>query len=222
MDMARDLARALDPAMLMEQAGLPPDPWQREFLRSEAKRQLLLCSRQSGKSTVTATLALHTALYQAPCLILLLSRALRQSQERMILVEELTKARFTPVSPRCMVKGKLVPRGDQVSKGKFGGFVKSMFPLVVFLLAAAVAGAQPFSIPQDGPGSSVTTSDAHGRRYETVQTPSGGVETIGPQGEIYQTVPTPSGGSVTYGPQGERWETVPGPATPPPRAQEGQ
>jgi hypothetical protein len=81
MDMASDLARALDPAILMEQAGLPPDPWQRQFLRSESKRQLLFCSRQNGKSTVVATLALHEALYRAPCLILLLSRALRQSQE---------------------------------------------------------------------------------------------------------------------------------------------
>src|SRR5574341_606344 len=81
MDLARDLARALDPVVLMEQASLSPDPWQQQFLRSEAKRQLLLCSRQSGKSQVTAVLALHEALYRAPCLILLLSRALRQSQE---------------------------------------------------------------------------------------------------------------------------------------------
>src|SRR4051812_16876143 len=81
MDMAHDLACALDPAVLMEEAGLPPDPWQRDFLRSEAKHQLLLCSRQSGKSTVVAALTLHVALYQALYLILLLSRALRQSQE---------------------------------------------------------------------------------------------------------------------------------------------
>src|SRR5262249_34970833 len=51
------------------------------LLRSAAARLLLLCSRQSGKSTVTASLALHAALYQAPALVLLLSPSLRQSQE---------------------------------------------------------------------------------------------------------------------------------------------
>jgi hypothetical protein len=81
MGIARDLARALDPAVLMEDTGLVPDPWQRDFLRSTSKRQLLLCSRQSGKSTAVAALALHTALYHPPALVLLLSRALRQSQE---------------------------------------------------------------------------------------------------------------------------------------------
>jgi phage terminase large subunit-like protein len=79
--LAHDLARALDPALLMADAGQTPDPWQQDVLRTEAKRLLLLCSRQSGKSTVTAALAFHTALYQAPALVLLLSPSLRQSQE---------------------------------------------------------------------------------------------------------------------------------------------
>jgi len=81
MDMARDLATALDPSLLMEHAGLVPDPWQRDFLRSQAQRILLLCSRQSGKSTTTAVRALHTALYTADSLVLLLSPTLRQSAE---------------------------------------------------------------------------------------------------------------------------------------------
>lgn len=81
MNLMHDLAIALDPSLLMEQAGLPPDSWQRDFLRSVAKRLLLLCSRQSGKSTTTAVLALHEALYHAPALVLLLSPSLRQSQE---------------------------------------------------------------------------------------------------------------------------------------------
>jgi len=42
---------------------------------------LLLCCRQAGKSTVTAALALHTALFQPDSLILLLSPSLRQSAE---------------------------------------------------------------------------------------------------------------------------------------------
>jgi hypothetical protein len=99
MDMGHDLALALDPALLMEQAGLMPDPWQRAFLRSAAKRQLLLCSRQSGKSTVTAALALHTALYRAPALILLLSPSLRQSQELFRKVLDVYHAVDSTIAP---------------------------------------------------------------------------------------------------------------------------
>jgi Terminase large subunit, T4likevirus-type, N-terminal len=56
------------------------DPWQAELLRSMASRILMLCSRQSGKSTLAACLALADAL-QHPSLVLLLSPSLRQSQE---------------------------------------------------------------------------------------------------------------------------------------------
>jgi len=76
-----DLAVSLDPARLMAVCGLPPDPWQRQVLRSSSQRQLLLACRQSGKSTTTACLALHRALYQPGALVLLLSPSLRQSQE---------------------------------------------------------------------------------------------------------------------------------------------
>ena len=62
-------------------AGIPLDPWQAEVVTSPAPRILLNCSRQSGKSTVTAVLACHTALFAPGSLILLLSRAQRQSQE---------------------------------------------------------------------------------------------------------------------------------------------
>jgi hypothetical protein len=79
--LASDLAAALDPVVFAEQTGLVPDAWQADVLRSRAMRLLLNCSRQVGKSTTTAVLALHTALYEAPALVLLLSPSLRQSQE---------------------------------------------------------------------------------------------------------------------------------------------
>ena len=78
---AAQLAMALDPVCLARAAGIEPDPWQARLLRSPAKQILVNCSRQSGKSTTTAALALHTALYEERALVLLLSRALRQSQE---------------------------------------------------------------------------------------------------------------------------------------------
>lgn len=79
--LASDLALALDPAAMMHAAGLEPDPWQAELMRSEARAVLMLCSRQSGKSTTAAAMALHEALYRGPALVLLLSPSLRQSQE---------------------------------------------------------------------------------------------------------------------------------------------
>jgi hypothetical protein len=70
-----------DPALFMDWAGLPPDPWQKRLLRSQSPRSLLLCCRQAGKSTVTAALALRMALLVPPALVLLLSPTLRQSGE---------------------------------------------------------------------------------------------------------------------------------------------
>src|SRR5919199_1956184 len=80
-ELAVDLAAALDPVVLAQQAGLVPDEWQAHVLRSTAPRVLLNCSRQSGKSTVSALLALHTALYTPAALVLLLSPSQRQSAE---------------------------------------------------------------------------------------------------------------------------------------------
>ncbi len=79
--LAHDLAMALDPSLMAERIGLRPDPWQRDVLRSSAPRLLLNCCRQSGKSTTTAVLACHTALYQPGSLTLCLSPGERQSKE---------------------------------------------------------------------------------------------------------------------------------------------
>lgn len=88
LERAETLARALvdppavpDPVALFRATGQEPDAWQREVLRSTAPRILLNCSRQSGKSTVAATIAVYEALVAAGGLILLLSPSLRQSQE---------------------------------------------------------------------------------------------------------------------------------------------
>jgi len=75
------LAAMLDPAMLLVRAGVKPDAWQAKVLRSRASRLLLCCSRQAGKSTVTAALALHAALSRRNSLVLLLAPSLRQSRE---------------------------------------------------------------------------------------------------------------------------------------------
>jgi Terminase large subunit, T4likevirus-type, N-terminal len=80
MDWTR-LAWGVDPSTMMEDCGLPPDPWQRAVLRSRSDRTLLLCCRQAGKSTVTGVLGLAQAVLEPDSLVLILSPSLRQSGE---------------------------------------------------------------------------------------------------------------------------------------------
>jgi len=80
-ELREDLRLALDRVAFARALGLEPDPWQEALLRSSSDRVLLNCSRQSGKSTMTAVIALHRALYHPGSLILCLAPALRQSQE---------------------------------------------------------------------------------------------------------------------------------------------
>jgi hypothetical protein len=78
---AADLALALDPCAMARRCGLDPDPWQADLLRSTKQQLILNCSRQSGKSTTSALLVLHEALFRPPSLVLLLSPSQRQSGE---------------------------------------------------------------------------------------------------------------------------------------------
>jgi hypothetical protein len=70
-----------DAVLMAERAGILPDIWQSDLLRSGDAQMILNCSRQSGKSTISAVLGLHTAIYQENALVLLLSPSLRQSTE---------------------------------------------------------------------------------------------------------------------------------------------
>jgi hypothetical protein len=77
-----DLRWALDPvAFAVEALGLVPDAWQARVLRSSARRLLLLCSRQAGKSTIASIAALHRAVFFPGSLVLVVSPSLRQSSE---------------------------------------------------------------------------------------------------------------------------------------------
>jgi hypothetical protein len=79
--LSKDLKLALDRVAFVEKLGIVPDSWQQDLLRSSSDRVLLNCCRQSGKSTMTAIVALHRTLYHPGSLILCLAPALRQSQE---------------------------------------------------------------------------------------------------------------------------------------------
>src|SRR6202011_2321709 len=99
--MNTQLALALDPAQILRARDLQPDAWQRTFLLGSSRQVLLNCSRQSGKSTTVAALALHTALFNPGSLVLLLLPSLRQSAElyrKIVHFYKATKRPFAAVS----------------------------------------------------------------------------------------------------------------------------
>lgn len=61
--LAGDLVQALDPVAFLAAAGVSADPWQADLLRARPHRAVLTASRQAGKSTVAAAVALHEARY---------------------------------------------------------------------------------------------------------------------------------------------------------------
>jgi Terminase large subunit, T4likevirus-type, N-terminal len=77
----RDFARALDICLLAKDCGIDPDDIQAKLLSTSARKVLLNCTRQWGKSTCAALIALHEALYSAPAMIILVSPSQPQSTE---------------------------------------------------------------------------------------------------------------------------------------------
>lgn len=80
--MTSDIQYAINPAVWAREClNISPDSWQEKVLKSDSKRMILNCSRQSGKSTIAAVVALHRAIYYPGSLILLVSPSMRQSSE---------------------------------------------------------------------------------------------------------------------------------------------
>jgi hypothetical protein len=95
-----DFTLALDRVAFARSLGMEPDRWQEDLLRSSANRVLLNISRQAGKSTMSAIIALHRALYYPGSLILCLAPALRQSQELFGKVANFYRELGRPVAPQ--------------------------------------------------------------------------------------------------------------------------
>src|SRR5215211_1311464 len=89
-EMKRSLFLGGNRVRFAESLGYTPDAWQAKLLRESMfhDRIILNCSRQSGKSTISALIALHQALYFKNSLILVLAPALRQAQELHSKLEE--------------------------------------------------------------------------------------------------------------------------------------
>ncbi len=80
--------------------GFEPDERQAEVLRSEAKQGILNCTRQWGKSTVSAAKAVHRAFTRPKSLVLVASPSYRQSAE------------FVRKAAEMVAKLGIRPRGD--------------------------------------------------------------------------------------------------------------
>lgn len=85
-------ALATDRVTFARVLGLELDAWQAAFVRSDNRRDLLNCSRQAGKSTAAALLALHEALYTPESVTVLVSPSQRQSSELFRKVVDLRNA----------------------------------------------------------------------------------------------------------------------------------
>jgi hypothetical protein len=79
--LSADMARALDPVLHAEAAGIVCDPWQAALLRLAPRRAALNCSRQSGKSTTCAIMADHVSCYEPGSLTVIVAPSQRQSAE---------------------------------------------------------------------------------------------------------------------------------------------
>src|SRR3954454_12207280 len=101
MEVREDILCALDRGAFAEKLGIVLDLWQADLLRSRSDRILLNCSRQSGKSTMSALIALHRALYHPGSLVLCLAPALRQSQELFGKVMGFYRDLGRPVPPQA-------------------------------------------------------------------------------------------------------------------------
>src|SRR5215217_4588327 len=95
-----DTVMHLDRVAFAHSLGIVPDPWQERLLRTSSKRIIMACSRQSGKSTMSAIIALHRALYYPGSLVLCLAPALRQSQELFTKIAGFYRDLGRPVPPQ--------------------------------------------------------------------------------------------------------------------------
>src|SRR6516162_4197116 len=99
-DLTTMVVHGLDAAAFCkERLGFDPDEWQTRLLRSRAPQIILNCGRQVGKSTSTAAMALHTALYRPGALILMIAPSQRQSRELFIKTTSSCSASNRPRPP---------------------------------------------------------------------------------------------------------------------------
>ena len=81
MDLQTEMTFRLDPSLLMVRAGYRPDQWQVQALRSQSKRSLWCCARQTGKTECASFIAIRDALLEPCSLVLIISVGEDQARE---------------------------------------------------------------------------------------------------------------------------------------------
>ena len=95
--------------------GFVPDPKQRAVLESTAPRGILLCSRQWGKSTVSAIKAVHRAFTRPGCLVVVASPSERQSAEWIRKAEQFVRALgIRPIGDGDNAQSVKLPNGSRI------------------------------------------------------------------------------------------------------------
>src|SRR5215208_2569380 len=107
-----DLTLALDRVAFAKELGIFPDSWQERLLRSASDRILLNCARQAGKSSMSALIALHRALYHPGSLVLILAPSERQAKETFSKVAQHYRKLGNTVPPDTMRKLGMVLAND--------------------------------------------------------------------------------------------------------------
>lgn len=86
---AKELAYSLSLSSYLESIGFHLFPWQKKVAECGKKRVILLCSRQSGKSTFVSSVPVHTAKYKKGSLNLVIAPTEDQAKEDMIKIKAL-------------------------------------------------------------------------------------------------------------------------------------
>ena len=90
-----------DPVTFAKKLGFNLDPWQVRLVTSRSKRIILNCSRQSGKSTACALLALYYLIHKQNSVVIALSPSLRQS---LLLSSKVLELRQKLINPPTLLE----------------------------------------------------------------------------------------------------------------------
>jgi hypothetical protein len=104
------------PQVTPELVGFVPDAFQRRLLESEARQVILKCSRQWGKSSVTALKTLLVATAQSDAVVVVMSPSARQSGEFLRKVKGYLAKAGLPKLPTDGVNpmSVLLPNGSRI------------------------------------------------------------------------------------------------------------
>lgn len=91
----------------MSAAIAPPDAWQRGLLESEHNRVLLLCARQSGKTSVVAALAAYRAIHEPNSEIIIVSSTQMQASEVLRRIRQILSVAQLKYSQRSVQRIEL-------------------------------------------------------------------------------------------------------------------